>query len=227
MNITLLKYTEDADSVLIFSKRTRKEMSAGGFHDVMMMPREEKEKELDYVFSTIGSSWEFVDYIFMIEDVTRAFTHQLVRHRVGVSFAQQTMRMVDMTGFRYLATGDCENNQLYKDTMLVISTAYDRLVKEGIKPEDARGILPTNILTNILMKINLRALSDLCSSRLCMRAQGEFRQAVVIMRDLVADAHPWAARVLKPHCELKGSCQFPRYMDCPRKTEGGGDEKSS
>ena len=44
------------------------------------MSDEQKEEELKYVFGTIGSSWEFVDYIFLITDVSRAFTHQAVRH---------------------------------------------------------------------------------------------------------------------------------------------------
>jgi thymidylate synthase ThyX len=91
------------------------------------------------------------------------------------------------------------------------------LVYEGIKPEDARGILPTNILTNIIMKINLRALSEMMNKRLCERTQTEFRMAAEKMKELVLKIHPWAEKILQPACIFPGYCPFKNYNDCWRK----------
>jgi thymidylate synthase ThyX len=83
VNVTLINYTPDALETLIFTKNTRLRMSATGLDEIREWPEEKKAKELEYMKNTIQSSWEFVDYVFLISDVTRAFTHQLVRHRVG------------------------------------------------------------------------------------------------------------------------------------------------
>lgn len=142
--------------------------------------------------------------------------HQLVRHRVGVSFAQQSMRTLDVSNFECLATGLCADSDVYKDAVEKIRSAYVRLLDAGVKEEDARGILPTNIKTNILMKINLRALSDMMKSRLCNRAQGEFRDVMLEILREVLDVHPWAAPALKCYCEDTGVCYFKNGKGCGR-----------
>ena len=214
--ITIIDYTKNARELLIFSKSTRLNMSANNFGDILAFPDSDKNKELEYVFGTIKSSLEFVDYTIMIEGVTRAFTHQLVRHRVGVSFAQQSMRTVDASDFEYLATGGCKGNEIYQSTMEIISEAYKSLIEQGIKPEDARGLLPTNILTNILMKINLRSLSDMMSSRLCNRAQGEFRNVMEEIKNKIIEIHPWTSSLLQCYCETNKKCFYKNGKGCGR-----------
>jgi len=221
MKVTLIDYTKDAESLLIFSKKTRLKMSPASYDEIRNMSMEEKEEELKYVFGTIGSSWEFVDYALLIEGVSRAFTHQIVRHRVGIAFAQQTMRVVDVSdGFDYVETGKCKGNRVYKDTMELIKGQYANLVKSGVAIQDARGVLPTNVATNILVKINLRALSGLLNVRLCYKAQGEFQTVAREMRRIVLQVHPWAKPVLQVNCVQHGSCAFPNYKECPLKLAG-------
>ena len=219
--VDLIQSTPNAAELLIFSKKTRLSMTPKGFDDIVNMTDERKAEELKYVFGTIGSSWEFVDYVFLISGVTRAFTHQLVRHRVGVSFAQQTMRAVDMSaGFDWMASGACsegETFERYSTIMKDIAFQYSEMVSAGAAPQDARGILPTNILTTILVKINLRSLSALLNTRLCYKAQGEFQTVAKEMRHCVLGVHPWAEPVLRVHCAQYGSCAFPGYADCPMK----------
>lgn len=212
--ITIIDYTKNARELLIFSKSTRLNMSASNFDEILLLSESDKDKELEYVFGTIKSSLEFVDYTIMIEGVTRAFTHQLVRHRVGVSFAQQSMRTVDASGFEYLSTGGCKGNEIYHSTMDAISEAYKRLIEQGVKPEDARGLLPTNILTNILMKINLRSLSDMMSSRLCNRAQGEFRKVMEEIKNKVVEIHPWTSSLLRCYCDTNKRCFYKNGKGC-------------
>ena len=92
MDVILVNRTENAKRMLVLTKRTRHLVGESAYQEVMEMDDEQLDKELEYVFNTISSSWEFVDYIFLITGVTRAFTHQLVRHRVGVAYAQQARR---------------------------------------------------------------------------------------------------------------------------------------
>lgn len=220
MKITLLNYTKDAAEMLIMSKKTRLRMSANVFDEVKAMSAEEKLKELEYVFGTIGSSWEFVDYTFLIEGVTRAFTHQLVRHRVGVAFAQQSQRSVGVEGFEYLATGMCIADEDYFAGMGEIKHRYSNMINKGIAAQDARGILPTNVLTNIMMKMNLRALADMMSTRLCIRAQDEFRDVVDAIKSVVISVHPFVEPLMSASCAKHGFCPFKNFKECPVKQAG-------
>lgn len=219
LEVILLDYTSNADRMLVFSKRTRHMKDISAFDEVQRMSQEELDGNLEYVFSTIGSSLEFVTYTFLLSGVTRAFTHQMVRHRVGVAFAQQAQRVATQEHFGYMVPTDIASQTdvafEFQDTMRKIDEGYLDLLELGAKPQDARGVLPTNILTNILVKINLRALMDMLHVRLCIRAQGEFQTVARLMRDRVIEAHPWVAPHLGPNCLAVGVCKFPAYDSCP------------
>lgn len=199
MKVTLINSTQNADEVLAFTKNTRLKMSADNMLSVAEMSPEVMLEELEYISNTIKSSWEFVDFTFMIEGVTRAFTHQFVRNRQG-SYAQQTMRVLDVSGFDYL-TGPTivtdEQMELYHGTMATIQAAYDELIASGVAIEDARGLLPTNIHTNIVAKFNLRTLSDMMISRSSPRTQGEFRDVIELMYQAVVAEYPWLELFLR------------------------------
>jgi len=155
---------------------------------------------------------------FFVYGILTHNTHQLVRHRIGTSFAQQSLRVSSAESFSYFIPDSVENDQwqatLYGAAMANTQDSYNLLLHKGTDIQDARCILPIGICTNILLGINLRALSLLMETRLCVRAQGEFQQAAMFMKSLVAEVHPWADKVLLPHCVLKGRCQFPNF-DCP------------
>lgn len=215
MKVTLLDFTPNALELLLFTKHTRLKMSVNLMDEISRWPQERKLQELEYMRNTIQSSWEFVDYVFMIEDVTRAFTHQLVRHRIGTSFAQQSQRTVDMSGFTF----EGPDNELYKATMRDLNAVYKQLLLEDMKPEDARGILPTNIHTNIVFKANLRTLHDMGLKRLCVKTQGEFQRVFKEIRNCVLEVHPWTEKFILPFCAFHGTCCFPTFPvdKCPVK----------
>ena len=198
MKVTLISHTQDAEKLLAFTKNTRLQMSASGIDDWDSLTEQEQKDQLEYISNTIKSSWEFVDFTFMIEGVSRAFTHQLVRNRMG-SYAQQTMRILDVAGFDFV-TGPTiqtkEKKAIYNDTMYMINENYNRLIEAGASIEDARGILPTNICTNIVAKYNMRTLSDMMASRSSPRTQGEYRNVIELMYAEVVTACPWAATFL-------------------------------
>lgn len=199
MKVELISYTRDATSILLFTKNTRLNMVAEGLEAIKKWPEDVVTQELEYMANTIPSSWEFVDYIFSIQDVTRAFTHQLVRTRTG-SYAQQSQRVTDMGIFGYRVppklAGTAAN--YYHSCMESIRKFYQGMIAAGADIEDARGVLPTNVYTNIVAKFNLRTLAELARSRTGGRTQDEYREVVSAMADAVKFVHPWAELFLFP-----------------------------
>jgi thymidylate synthase (FAD) len=184
MQVQLIDYTgagakdpaRYAAERLVFTKKTRLTMDRKTLEAVEGLPWSEIEDELRYMAKTIPSSWEFVTYTFLINDVTRGFTHQFVRTRTG-SYAQQTMRVLRMCGWEY-GTGptifrDEALRQKYDEAMGAIDSVYSQLIKSGAAIEDARGVLPTNIHTNIVAKFDLRVMADMLRKRASSRTQGE------------------------------------------------------
>jgi flavin-dependent thymidylate synthase len=201
MKVKLINYTTDAVNLLLFTKNTRLMNEDDAYEKVSEWDEEKKQAELDYMLNTIRSSWEFIDYTFDIREVTRGFTHQFVRTRQG-SYAQQSQRTVDMQGFGYYTPDRINENEnarlVYNTAMKVINDQYQALRSMGIPAEDARGVLPTNIHTNIVAKFNLRTLSEMAKSRLSPRAQGEYQNVFKLMVSEVVKVHPWAEPFLTP-----------------------------
>ena len=207
MGVQLIDYTgcgspdpaRHAANVLVFTKNTRLEMRVGLMADIATWPWEKVEEELAYMANTIPSSWEFVNYTFLINDVTRAFTHQFVRTRTG-SYAQQTMRVLNVDGWGYsegpTVADDESRKEVYRGCMDAIADTYERLIEMGAKIEDARGVLPTNIHTNIVAKFDLRTLADTARKRASSRTQGEYRDVMDAMLAQVRRVHPWTSMFL-------------------------------
>ena len=200
MKVQLISYTDDAVNLLLFTKNTRLMNDDDAYSQIAEWPNEKKQEELDYMLQTIRSSWEFIDYTFNIRDVSRGFTHQFVRTRQA-SYAQQSQRTVDMSGFGYYTPPRIAENEvakaLYDQAMKDINDSYQAL-REIVPAEDARGVLPTNIHTNIVAKFNLRTLSEMAKSRLSPRAQGEYQEVFKLMVSEVVAVHPWAEPFLTP-----------------------------
>ena len=198
MKVTLINYTQDAEELLIFTKNTRLSMTAINFEQVSRLNLK-TDDELNYIANTIQSSWEFIDYVFMVEGVSRAYTHQQVRTRAA-SYAQQSMRVSNMGDFDYIYSNKIlQDERAFHSVNFVlakIKEGYNELIAMGIPPEDARGILPTNISTNIVCKFNLRTFSELVKSRSGGRTQTEYQNVIKLMTDEVLEVHPWAEKFI-------------------------------
>ena len=153
---------------------------------------------------------EFADFTFHITGVSRALTHQLVRHRMA-SYAQRSQRYCSEDGFKWVMPKTIENNleayTAYRNLMNLIHCEYDKLQKLGVPNEDARYILPNACETTIEVKLNGRELIHFMNERLCTRSQWEIRQLANEMRKAVA-AHDeqcaMFAEFLVPKCEAQG-----------------------
>lgn len=207
MKVTLIDYTgaghpdpHYAARLLVYTKSTRLTQGEETRKRIMAMPIDELKSELDYVANTIRSSWEFVDYTWEITGVTRAYTHQQVRSRHG-KFAQQAQRVVDMGTFETLLPDTvvmAGRQGMWNSCMAAISETYRALREAGVPAQDCRGVLPTNVLTNIIVNFDLRNFADLCGKRENLRTQGEYADVVRQMKSEVLRVHPWTQPFLEP-----------------------------
>lgn len=215
MKVKLISVTQNAWELLLGTKSTRMRGQ-----DPATMTEEEKRENWKYMLDTIKSPFEFVDYIFEIEEVSKNFTHQFVRTRTG-AYQQETSRALDMSGNGTVMpekfAEDDELSRLFHDAVADAGAHYQQLVEAGAELQDARSILPSNMETKIKAKFNLRTMSDMSKNRLCTRTQGEYQNVFREMRALVIAEHPWAETLFQPACIATGQCAFPRHgrEHCP------------
>lgn len=183
----------------------------------------DEEKMLKLIEKVISSGHystiEHIQISFAISNVSRACTHQFVRHR-HVSFSQKSQRYVKEKGqFDYLTPPTISRNpeilEKYNDFMQQISKLYIEFTEAGIPAEDARFILPNAAASSIVASMNLRELIHLANIRLCTRAQDEIRIMTKMMVDEITKEEPWLKRYLVPKCEKLGYCDEDKC--CGRK----------
>ena len=184
---------------------------------------DDEEKMLKLIERVISSGHystiEHIQVSFAISNVSRACTHQLVRHR-HMSFSQKSQRYVKEKGqFDFIIPPTIEKNPELKEKfvnfMSEISKIYNEFTDAGIPAEDARFVLPNATSTSIVASLNLRELIHLANLRLCTRAQYEIRTMVKAMCDELIKEEPWLKPYLVPKCERCGFCDEDK--SCGRK----------
>lgn len=165
---------------------------------------------------------EFADFSFKIKGVSRALSHQLVRHRMA-SFAQRSQRYCKEDGFATVTPSSVEKDEhalaLYNETIDKLKEVYSELLTLGIPAEDARMLLPNACCTEICVKMNLRELIHFCNERMCACAQWEIRQLARQMARAVVEVEPMLKDYLVPKCEAKKPycfCTESRSRSCGR-----------
>ena len=142
------------------------------------------------------SVFEHIYFTFKIEGISRACSHQLVRHR-HCSFTQRSQRYCSEDGFEFVAPPTVDTQSL-KGSMEVIAMWYEDYQDLGAPNEDARYILPNACATSLYLSCNLRELIHMANERLCTRAQWEIRDLVREMCNLV---DPQIQFMLVPKCK--------------------------
>jgi thymidylate synthase (FAD) len=171
-----------------------------------------------------ASPLEQVVFWFAIANVSRSLSHQFVRHRIGISFEQQSQRYVkfrhDKLAFvlpESWKRAGLENE--FSELLARTSELYTRALKAGIPAEDARFVLPNAAPTNFHVMVNFAELLHICDLRLCVRAQWEIRRMVALMRAEVKRVLPELAVFLQPKCgeHRMGYCDesFEDWQKCP------------
>lgn len=151
---------------------------------------------------------EHASFTFGIEGISRATSHQLVRHRLA-SYSQQSQRYVTASEPEFVVPPSIEKSRAKKKRFEdAIKSAYDlysKLVKEGIPAEDARYLLPNAAHTKIIVTMNARELIHFFNLRCCERAQWEIRDMATLMLKLAKGAAPFIFKDSGPAC-VSGKC---------------------
>ncbi len=183
----------------------------------------DEEKMLKLIKRVISSGHystiEHIQISFAISNISRACSHQLVRHR-HMSFSQKSQRYVKEKGqFEYLTPETIEKNSELKEKfdnfMRKVSEFYIELTEAGIPAEDARAVLPNAAATSMVASLNLREMIHLANLRLCTRAQKEIRMLVKKMCGELIKEEPWLKDYLVPKCDRLGYCDEDK--SCGRK----------
>ncbi|MDD4295005.1 MAG: FAD-dependent thymidylate synthase [Candidatus Omnitrophica bacterium] len=182
------------------------------------------------------SPLEHVSFTFAIDGVSRACTHQLVRHRIA-SYSQQSQRYVSMQDCEFVIPPviekDSEARTKYNEIIDYIKRSYDELRnimqkntdldKESIN-QDIRFILPNAACTKIVVTMNVRELIHFFAERMCLRAQWEIRIMAGKMYNLCKTVLPEIFTAAGAKCRLAGKC--PEGMDdCPMNPKKNNIEK--
>ena len=169
-----------------------------------------------------GSTIEHVVFTFGITGVSRTLSHQLVRHRAGVAFDQQSQRYVTFKKAstmlpQTIAEADPDVRARYEEQIEGSMSLYGDLVGAGIPGEDARFVFPNATRTNLVMTVNLRALIHMSGLRLCTMAQWEIRRLFQQIRHEIFQVSPFLGSFLAPKCVPLGYCDEMNNRDghCP------------
>lgn len=161
---------------------------------------------------------EHVPLTFLIEDVSRALTHQLVRHRIA-TYSQKSQRYCKV-GVNddnwYVVPPSLRNTGqvlAYRECMDEIARAYEKLL-QYVPKEDARYVLPNACYTDIIVTLNARSFIEQAEKRLCNRAQWEIRELYREMVRLIKPHLPMVADMCKPACK-KGGCKESKPCGVP------------
>lgn len=151
---------------------------------------------------------EHVSFSFGVEGVSRALTHQLVRHRLA-SYSQKSQRFVKHTeGFDYIMPESISTHNMgekFEKLMKEISHLYAEMINAGIPGEDARYILPNACETKIIITMNARELLHFFRIRCCNRAQWEIRKMAEMMLEECVKVAPSIFSKAGPGCVF-GPC---------------------
>ena len=152
------------------------------------------------------SPFEHISFTFGIEGISRACSPQLVRHRMA-SFSQRSQRYCFEDGFNYIEPDDMtdEEDKFFRDFMRHSKEVYSKLIDKGVKPEDARMVLPNACETKIIVTMNARELLHFFKLRCCKRAQKEIREVAFMMKNICREVAPNIFQYAGPNC-LKGYC---------------------
>ena len=209
MQVELLYHTPDPERAVATAARLCY-APVGASELIETMSDEDVRKVLGVIMAGGHfSALEHASYTFAIDGVSRALTHQLVRHRLA-SFNQQSQRYVAYTeGLATIKPASIaqneEANRLFDEMIERTVEAYQAFLDAGVPAEDARYILPNAAETKIVVTMNIRELLHFFSLRCCNRAQWEIRDLAWAMLELVRPTAPFVFAEAGPGC-VRGAC---------------------
>ncbi|ACL18467.1 FAD-dependent thymidylate synthase [Desulfitobacterium hafniense] len=217
MNVELIQYTPDPEKVIAAAARLC--YSPDPVPELMEKLDEEKVANLVQKLRAMGhlSTFEHISFQFSIDGVSRALSHQLVRHRIA-SYSQRSQRYVKEEGFDFVTPPTIRRNpqtqERFENIMATLQEEYQALLAM-VPAEDARYILPNACTTSLMATFNARSLLNFFEHRTCMRAQWEIRILAEKMLELVREVAPNVFGQAGPTCVTQGVCH-EGAMSCGR-----------
>ncbi len=209
MHVELLYHTPDPERAIATAARLC--YAPVGAAELMETMPEERVRS---VLSTIMSSGHFstlehASYTFAVDGVSRALTHQLVRHRLA-SFNQQSQRYVKFADGVDVVVPDTvkatpETEAVFDEAIEACVSAYKKLLDAGVPAEDARYLLPNAAESKIVVTMNVRELLHFFNLRCCNRAQWEIREMAHRMLELARPTAPFVFAAAGAPC-VSGTC---------------------
>ncbi|MFH1612950.1 MAG: FAD-dependent thymidylate synthase [bacterium] len=227
LNVSLLEMTQNANSLIYVACRQCYSAKFAGdiFEDNTKSIEEQKKFVEKIVASGHESPLEHVKFTFAIEGVSRALTHQLVRHRIA-SYSQQSQRYVKEEKFAYIIPPSIEEDEVLKNEFInimeQIQKSYNKIIarfKEknriGEKAnEEARFVLPQAVETKIVVTMNCRELINFFKQRCCLRAQWEIRNLANQMLKICQEQLSSIFSNAGAKCESLGYCPESKEFTC-------------
>lgn len=209
MRVELLYHTPDPERAIATAARLCY-APVGAAELMETMPEERVRSVLTTIMSSGHfSTLEHASYTFAIDGVSRALTHQLVRHRIA-SFNQQSQRYVKFTDGVAVVKPESvaaspEKEAVFDEAIEACVTAYQKLLDAGVPAEDARYLLPNAAESKIVVTMNVRELLHFFSLRCCNRAQWEIRDMAHRMLELARPTAPFVFADAGAPC-VRGAC---------------------
>ena len=210
MDVRLLSHTPDPERAIAAAARLC--YAPVGAAELLETMSDEAVRRVLKTIITSGhtSALEHASYTFAIDGVSRALTHQLVRHRLA-SYNQQSQRYVSYAEEPEFVVppavaSDPEALKRYKASNAAAFAAYRQLLDAGVAPEDARYLLPNAMETKIVVTMNIRELLHFFELRCCNRAQWEIRALALKMLELAEPTAPYIFMDAGAACR-RGPCR--------------------
>lgn len=229
LNLSLLGKTDNAVAIIYAACRQCYSPAFAGEIFDKAVTDEDPEKTRKFIEKVVASGHEspieHVKFTFAIEGVSRALTHQLVRHRVA-SYSQQSQRYVKAENFNYIIPPSFKKDDKIKDRFLSIieniQEGYNDLLdllkdkgKEGeAANQDARFVLPQAAETKIVVTMNCRELKHFFGHRCCSRAQWEIRAMADAMLKICREELPEVFGNAGAKCEEIKYCPEGEKFTC-------------
>lgn len=217
MNVKLITWTPNPEKTVAAAARLCYS-SVPASEIAQNIPEEDVGKLIETLIQKGHESpLEHASLTFAIDGVSRALSHQLVRHRIA-SYSQKSQRYVDEKAFNWVIPPSLEKNPAAKDLFEAqiesIRQCYAELCAM-VPREDARYILPNACETKLVVTMNARSLLHFFRVRCCRRAQWEIRSLAGIMLEEVRKVAPELFKIAGPPCETEQICPEGE-MSCGR-----------
>ncbi|MDO8964401.1 MAG: FAD-dependent thymidylate synthase [Coriobacteriia bacterium] len=209
MDVRLLNHTPDPERAIAAAARLC--YAPVGAAELLETMTDESIRRVLKTVITSGhtSTLEHASYTFAIDGVSRAMTHQLVRHRLA-SYNQQSQRYVSYDDPSFVIPPDIDADPGKRTAFITACgdafMTYRVLLDAGVPAEDARYLLPNAMETKIVVTMNVRELLHFFELRCCRRAQWEIRAVALRMLELAEPTAPYIFMDAGASCR-SGACR--------------------